>query len=146
MHASCLAVIAQGGSHVDSGSLAAIITAIVAALLAAATAAGAYLASRRQHSGAVRTSEAAVLWQQAQEMREMLLTQKEKAEQQRDRLIQSYTEQIVPVLTSINTIVQDMADAVADGVGMVRVISTAMNQGGPDAAAPQTERGRQGPA
>ena len=60
-----------------------------------------YLLRRRSASGRVGTSEATVLWAQAQEMRAMLLAEKVQAEAQRDRLIES-TAQLLPMLKAIN--------------------------------------------
>ena len=61
-----------------------------------------YLLRRRSASGRVGTSEATILWAQAQEMRAMLLAEKVQAEAQRDRLIESHTTQMLPMLTAIN--------------------------------------------
>jgi hypothetical protein len=97
----------------------------------AASGVTAYLTSRRSASGKVATSEASVLWHQAQDMRLMLLTEKQKAEEQRDKFIDSYTGQILPMLTSINNLVKDLSVAVADGVSMTRGISASLAvQGG----------------
>ncbi len=64
--------------------------------------ASSYLLRRRSASGRVGTSEATILWAQAQEMRAMLLAEKVQAEAQRDRLIESHTTQMLPMLTAIN--------------------------------------------
>ncbi len=61
-----------------------------------------YMLRRRSASGKVGTSEATVLWAQAQEMRAMLLAEKVQAEAQRDRLIESHTTQMLPMLSAIN--------------------------------------------
>jgi hypothetical protein len=113
-----------------------VIVSLAAVLISVAGAVAAAMVSRRQQSGKVATSEAAVLWQQAQEMRSMLLEEKQKAEEQRDRLITSYTEQVFPMLSSINQLVQDLSIGVADGVSMVRDISSALGKGDEHAAPP----------
>jgi hypothetical protein len=108
-----------------------IIAAIVCIAAVAASGAGAltsYLLARRGASGKVSTSEASVLWAQAQEMRGMLMDRLGRAEEQRDRLIEAYTKQIFPMLTSINHLVQGLS-AAAEGAGMVRGISEAAEGG-----------------
>jgi hypothetical protein len=109
-----------------------IIAAIVCIAAVAASGAGAltsYLLARRGASGKVATSEASVLWTQAQEMRGMLMDRLARAEEQRDRLIEAYTTQIFPMLTSISQLVQDLSVAVAEEVVMVRGISEAAEGG-----------------
>ena len=96
----------------------------IATIVAGLASAGAtHLLHRRAASGRVGTSEAAVLWQQAQDMRSMLLEEKHKAEEQRDRLVESYTTQVFPMLTSINQLVQDLSAAVAESVTLTRAIA-----------------------
>lgn len=85
-------------------------TEVIIALLSvfitvAVGAAGAFfkwLYSRRQTSGKIQTSAADVLWQQAQNMRETLLAQLQKTEEQRDKLIEGQSNTIIPALNSIN--------------------------------------------
>lgn len=90
-----------------------ILATVAVALVAAVAGIGTYLGGRRAAHGRVDTSEAAVLWQQSQDMRDTLLTQLSKAEEQRDRLIGAYTEQVLPMLTVINGSLQDLTAAVA---------------------------------
>jgi hypothetical protein len=97
--------------------------ATLAAVIAVATAVSGGLSgllghwmTRRAASGRVATSEAAVLWQQAQDMRAMLLAEKEKAEEQRDRLIEAYTQQLFPLLSEVNATVSALAAAVAEDI------------------------------
>jgi hypothetical protein len=81
------------------------LTTLVTVLTVAGSIVGgvsAYLLRRRSASGRVSTSEATILWAQAQEMRAMLFAEKEQAEAQRDRLIESHTTQMLPMLTAIN--------------------------------------------
>ena len=60
-----------------------------------------WLSGRRAASGNVGTSEAAVLWEQAQVMRAELVAQRDKAMEQRDRLIDAQSAQISPALAAI---------------------------------------------
>jgi hypothetical protein len=98
----------------DPGTLAAILT-IGTIVVGAATGVTGHLLGRRAASGKVGTSEASVLWAQAQEMRGMLLERLNRAEEQRDRLIEAYTTQIFPMLSSINQLVQDISATVEGG-------------------------------
>jgi hypothetical protein len=70
--------------------------------------------ARRATSGRVETSEASVLWQQSQDIRQMLLAEKVRAEEQRDRLIDAYTTQVFPVLAEVNTTVVAMSNSVSE--------------------------------
>lgn len=94
-------------------NLAALITVIVAAAGGVSAMAGHWLA-RRQASGRVATSEAAILWQQSQDLRAVLLTEKTRAEDQRDRLIEAYTSQVLPALAEISAAVTAISVTVAD--------------------------------
>jgi|ERR1700733_2273862 len=66
-----------------------------------------YLLRRRSTTGRVATSDAEVLWQQSQAMREMLLKEKEMAEQQRDKMIE-VNAHMVPVLEKIDAALNTM--------------------------------------
>jgi hypothetical protein len=112
----------------------AILATVAVAGVGAVTGLASYLSMRRAAHGKVDTSEAAVLWQQSQAIREMLLTEKTKAEEQRDRLIDAYTTQVFPALTEINTTVRSMADTVADMLRLLREMRSAEG-GGHEAAA-----------
>jgi hypothetical protein len=72
-----------------------------------ATAVITYLLRRRSTTGRVATSDAEVLWQQSQAMREMLLKEKEMAEQQRDKMIE-VNAHMVPVLEKIDAALNTM--------------------------------------
>jgi hypothetical protein len=82
---------------VDSASIAAIATAAGLAIGGLLT----WLTTRRASSGRIGTSEAGVLWDQAQAMRAELVAQRDKAIEQRDRLIESQASQIIPALAAI---------------------------------------------
>jgi hypothetical protein len=91
-----------------SAGLVASLLSIVAVVTAASTGIATHLLGRRAASGRIATSEASVLWQQAQEMRQMLLAEKIQAEEQRDKMIDAYTRQVIPALTSITTLAEDL--------------------------------------
>lgn len=74
---------------------------------------------RRAASGRVETSEAAVLWQQSQDIRNMLMTEKTRAEDQRDRLIEAYTTQMLPVLAETKEAVLGLTATVQDMVKLL---------------------------
>jgi hypothetical protein len=120
-----------------NAALLTVIISVAAMLTGVSGGVAAALVSRRSSSGKVATSEASVLWAQAQEMRAMLLAEKTKAEEQRDRFIASYTEQVLPMLTSINTLVQDLSGAVADALALLTDNSALLRGGGARVAAPE---------
>jgi len=60
-----------------------------------------WLTTRRASSGRIGTSEAGVLWTQAQQMRSELTTQRDKAAEQRDRLLESQANLVLPALATI---------------------------------------------
>jgi hypothetical protein len=66
-----------------------------------------YFARRRITAGRISTSDADVLWQQSQAMRDMLLKEKEMAESQRDKMIE-VNGQFLPMLESINNSLVDI--------------------------------------
>lgn len=79
--------------------------AIVALIGAAGVASGglfAWLSAKRAARGQVNTSEAAVLWQQSQAMMTVLVQQRDRAEAQRDRLIDAQASSVLPSLEAIN--------------------------------------------
>ena len=93
----------------DFGLLAGAATVILASVGGLA----AYLVSRRQASGRISTSEAAVLWEQAQKMRAELEGQRDKAVEQRDRLIESQSAQILPVLQLVIDSLRQITESLA---------------------------------
>lgn len=72
-----------------------------------------YLVSRRSSSGRIGTSEASVLWEQAQKMRAELEGQRDKAMEQRDRLIESQSAQVLPVLQLVVDSLQQITESLA---------------------------------
>jgi hypothetical protein len=67
-----------------------------------------YFVRRRITTGRVSTSDAKVLWEQSQAMRDMLLKEKEMAESQRDKMME-INGQILPMLESINNSLIDIS-------------------------------------
>jgi hypothetical protein len=122
----------------DPGTLAAILT-IGTIVVGAVTGVPSHLLGRRAASGKVSTSEASVLWAQAQEMRSMLLQRGDRAEEQRDRLIEAYTTQIFPALTSMRQLIEDLSITVADGMGLIRRISASLGEEDGHAVPPERQ-------
>src|ERR1700743_3707161 len=89
------------------------LTAVAVFILAALGGLAAYLVSRRLASGRVATSEAAVLWEQAQKMRAELEGQRDKAAEQRDRLIESQASQVLPVLQLVVDSLRQITESLA---------------------------------
>jgi esterase/lipase len=101
-------------------------TAVIGLVITVAGIVGGYLlryfVQRANNRGRVSTSAAETLWAQAQAMREMLLDEKQKTEEQlnkvaeqRDRLLDSHATQILPMLSAIN----DSLEQIASGIGAV---------------------------
>ena len=101
-------------------------TAVISLIITIAGITGGYLVSyflkRRGSTGKVTNSAADILWAQAQAMREMLLEEKQKTEEQlekvaeqRDRLLDSHATQILPMLAAIN----ESLEQIASGIGAV---------------------------
>jgi hypothetical protein len=96
-----------------------IITALVSIALAAGgffAATVTYFVRRRLTTGKVATSEAEVLWQQSQAMRDMLLKEKELAESQRDKMME-INGQMLPMLENINNSLVDISRLVRGNDG-----------------------------
>lgn len=98
-------------------AIAGVGVAVVAALLGVLVT---WVTTRRTASGKIGTSEAAVLWDQAQAMRAELVAQRDKAIEQRDRLIESQTAQLMPALTGINSSLRQITDTLAGNGEMLR--------------------------
>jgi len=76
-----------------------------------------WLVTRRKSSGRIGTSEAAELWGESKAMRDLLATQLEKVESQRDRLIEGQAGQVLPLLSGLSTSMSDMARAIETVIG-----------------------------
>lgn len=70
-----------------------------------------YFLRRRGSSGTTDTSDADVLWRQAQAMRAELQSQLDKAIEQRDQLFELQSAQVLPVLSAINASLQVITDS-----------------------------------
>jgi hypothetical protein len=114
---------------VDIEQLAALIAVVMAAVGGLSGLAGHWLA-RRRASGRVATSEASVLWEQSQDMRHITLDQLKAAEEQRDRLISSYTEQVLPLLTSVSQLIRDQSTALSEALTILRHLADPQGEGG----------------
>jgi hypothetical protein len=86
---------------VSTGDLSAVV-ALVAVVAAGLGTLVTYLLRRRATTGQIATSDAATLWAQSQALMAQLAADKAKAEDQRDRLIQIQSEQVVPALAAVN--------------------------------------------
>ena len=89
---------------------------LIGALVPAAAFAGwsvTYLLRRRQSSGRIDTSDAATLWAQSQEMRAQLLSEKQRAEDQRDRVLQIQTDTVGPALEAAAISLKQILSALA---------------------------------
>jgi hypothetical protein len=92
---------------------AALISAAVAIAVVVLGGLVTWLTVRRTASGKIGTSEAAVLWEQAQAMRAELVAHRDKAIEQRDRLMESQTALLIPMLTGINGSLQQITESLA---------------------------------
>jgi len=73
-----------------------------------------YFIRRRVTTGKISTSDADVLWQQSEAMRNTLQKEKELAENQRDKMIQ-VNGQILPMLENINSSLVKIGEALDKG-------------------------------
>jgi hypothetical protein len=67
-----------------------------------------YLLRRRGSTGTTDTSEAGTLWQQSQSMFTSVVAERDKAMEQRDRLMTAQSEQTIPILSALLTAVQQL--------------------------------------
>lgn len=81
---------------------------IIPVAIALGVAISQFLTSRRTSSGNIETSEANVLWQQSQTMMDNMqqrlnreMHQKERAEDQRDKLMELVEDQMMPALKAV---------------------------------------------
>lgn len=93
-------------------NIAAVI-AIAVFIAASASGLATYLVSRRSSSGRIATSEASVLWEQAQKMRAEMQSERDKAIEQRDRLITSQSAQVLPVLQLVIDSLHQITESLA---------------------------------
>jgi uncharacterized membrane protein len=106
----------------SAGNIAAVI-AIGTFVAASVGGAVAYLLRRREKTGSIRTSDAGVLWEQAQKMRAELEAQRDKAMEQRDRLIESQSSQVLPVLQLVIDSLRQITESLARLEGTRRTVA-----------------------
>lgn len=92
--------------------MTAVLVAVIGLCGVVAGALSTYLVARRTASGQVSTSQADQLWQAMQRLNEMTEARLQRAEDQRDKLILSYTDGIVPALGEINAALKLITEAV----------------------------------
>lgn len=119
---------------ISVGDMAAVVTIAVAVSGGLTAAVNSWMA-RRRASGRVSTSEASVLWQQSQEMRAMLLTEKTRAEDQRDKLIAAYTDQVLPALTETREVLRSLTANTAEILRLLTENNRLLLEGGSHEAA-----------
>jgi hypothetical protein len=95
---------------VDAGIYAAAGAVVVAILGALVT----WLTVRRTASGKIGTSEAATLWAASEKMRADTTARLDKVTDQRDRLIESQTALLIPLLTGINESLRQITESLAN--------------------------------
>lgn len=72
-----------------------------------------YLLRQRGTAGTTRTSDAAVLWEQAQVMRAELIAALEKMTEQRDKIMKAQESQVIPVLAVISDSLKQITASLA---------------------------------
>jgi len=96
----------------DSSSLSVSdLSAIVAIFLFAAGIIGGvvtYLIRRRGTTGTIDTSDAESLWKQTQAMHAQITAERDKAIEQRDRLMTAQSDQVIPILSALLSAVQQL--------------------------------------
>jgi hypothetical protein len=105
-----LAAVADAGNPSSNLEIVYALVTLVGGFLGAAIT---YFARRRVTAGRVSTSNADVLWQQSQAMRDMLLKEKEMAESQRDKMIE-INGQLFPMLDNINSALIRIGDSLKE--------------------------------
>ena len=105
-----LSAVAETGSSGSNLEILYALATVVAGFLGAAIT---YFARKRVTAGKVSTSDADVLWQQSQAMRDMLLKEKQLAESQRDKMIE-INGQIFPMLDNINSALVRIGDSLKE--------------------------------
>jgi len=86
------------------------VAGIVVVISGAAGGVVTFLLRRRNTSGQINTSEAGVLWQQSQDMRDSLIAEKHVVEEQRDRLMALQSDKIIPALEGTNATLNGVQD------------------------------------
>jgi hypothetical protein len=86
-----------------------------------------WLAIKKKNSGKIETSEASSLWNQTQILiqslqrdKELAESKRERAEEQRDRVIDTIQTQMVPALTTIRTSQVQLAESVNEVITVLK--------------------------
>ena len=105
-----LAAVTETGNKSSNLEIVYALVTVVAGIFGAAIT---YFSRKRVTVGKVSTSDADVLWQQSQAMRDMLLKEKELAESQRDKMIE-INGQLFPMLDNINSALVRIGDSLKE--------------------------------
>jgi hypothetical protein len=100
-------------------AVVALVSTLVVALSAISGAGSVYLIHRRTATGKVGASEASILWQQAQDMRTMLMAEKSKAEEQRDRMIDVQISSALPALKLMGESLESVKSVMQETISMM---------------------------
>lgn len=84
-------------------------------------------AVKRRNSGEIKTSLPETLWSQAESLRKDAIHDKERAEEQRDKiaeqrdsLVSAFEGQVVPMLTSTNSILAKQAETINEVLTLLK--------------------------
>jgi hypothetical protein len=91
----------------------ALISAAVATAIVILGGLAAWLTVRRTASGKIGTSEAATLWAAQEKFRADTLTRLDKVTEQRDRLLESQTAVLIPIVTGLNDSLRAITESLA---------------------------------
>jgi hypothetical protein len=88
-----------------------------------------WLNDKRKSSGTVETSAADTLWAQTQAFTKMLMEEKQHAEGQRDRLIESQAGQVAPALEALNKSMAVVIAALQENTTVLAEVREYLGQG-----------------
>ncbi len=74
---------------------------VLAVVVTVAGGFGAYFVARRQNTGKVSESSADILWKQSQSMYIDAVKERDRAIEQRDRLMSAQADQVIPILSAV---------------------------------------------
>jgi hypothetical protein len=93
----------------DSAAIAVAVSVAIVILGALGT----WLTVRRTASGKIGTSEAATLWAAQEKFRADTLLRLDKVTEQRDRLLESQTSVLIPLVTGLNESLRAITESLA---------------------------------
>lgn len=79
-----------------------------------------WIQTKRKHSGKIETSEAAVLWETVNKLLATIQRDKERAEDQRDKLIAAYEEKLIPMVAAINMSLSGLSGSISEVLTILR--------------------------